>query len=356
MNKIQKLREKMKTSGLDAILVFDEINCRYFSKFLYHDGAFLITEKDSHLLTDFRYYEAAINSVNPTISVTKTKEREKYIKDVLHGCGAKTLGFVGKSVTYSEFEAMSKSYADLKLTDVGDMIDTLRAIKENDEILSIAKAQDIADKAFAALLSKLEPSMTEIDVAAEIDYLLRRNGAEGSAFSTIAVSGEASSLPHGVPRNVKLKRGFLTMDFGAIVNGYCSDMTRTVSIGCADSEMKKMYSTVLLAQQTALDYLKEGVIASDTDRVARDIIEGVPEYRDAFGHSLGHSVGLEVHELPSLSPKSKSTVLKKGNVVTVEPGIYLEGKYGCRIEDMVLIGENGITNFTKSPKELVEIY
>ena len=195
--------------------------------------------------------------------------------------------------------------------------------------------------------------MTEIEVAAELEYFMRKSGADGFAFETIAVSGVSSSLPHGTPKNVKLRPGFLTMDYGARVGGYCSDMTRTVVIGKADAEMKKLYNTVLSAQQAALDFLRAGVDCAAADKVARDIID--KDYEGAFGHSLGHSVGLFIHESPNLSSRSVGRILRGGEVVTVEPGIYLSGKYGCRIEDMVLITENGIENFTKSPKELVEI-
>ena len=181
---------------------------------------------------------------------------------------------------------------------------------------------------------------------------MRKNGAEDKSFETIAISAEKTSLPHGVPSNTKLKKGFFTMDFGATVDGYHSDMTRTVCIGKADEEMKKLYNTVLSAQMAALEYLKAGVNCKDADKVARDII--YKDYKGYFGHSLGHSVGLEIHEMPALSPNCDK-ILVTGNVVTVEPGIYILGKYVTRIEDMVLICENGIKNFTKSPKELIEI-
>jgi hypothetical protein len=195
--------------------------------------------------------------------------------------------------------------------------------------------------------------MTEIEVAAELEYAMRRNGADGFAFETIAVSGDASSLPHGTPRNVKLKKGFLTMDFGAKYEGYCSDMTRTIVIGRADAEIKKLYNTVLEAQTRAIAYLRSGCDQGEADKVARDFIDSYPEFKGAFGHSLGHGVGLFIHENPRLSTKSFGKALRAGEVVTVEPGIYLYGKYGCRIEDMVKIEDGGVHNFTKSTKELL---
>ena len=208
--------------------------------------------------------------------------------------------------------------------------------------------------AFAHILKFITPNMTEIEVALELEFFMRRMGSEGTAFDTIAVSGSASSLPHGVPRNVKLEKGFFTMDFGAKFDGYCSDMTRTVVIGKADADMKKLYNTVLSAQLAALDFIKEGINCKDADTVARDIINGAG-YEGRFGHSLGHGVGMYIHEDPRLYSRAKGT-LKVGHVVTVEPGIYLAGKYGCRIEDMVAIDLDGkLLNFTKSPKEMMEL-
>ena len=195
--------------------------------------------------------------------------------------------------------------------------------------------------------------MTELDVAVELEYAMRKNGASAFAFDTISVSGDASALPHGTPRNVKLREGFLTMDFGAKFDGYCSDMTRTIVIGKADEEIKKVYNTVLSAQLAALDYLKPGADCGEADKIARDIINA--EYNGTFGHSLGHSVGLFIHESPRLYSRGFGRKLNVGEILTVEPGIYLFGKYGCRIEDMVAITENGIHNFTHSTKELIEI-
>ena len=196
---------------------------------------------------------------------------------------------------------------------------------------------------------------TETYVAAQLEFLMRKNGSEGASFDTIAVSGSNSSSPHGVPRNVKLEKGFLTLDFGAMIGGYHSDMTRTIVIGKADDKMKHLYNTVLDAQMAVLDVIKEGESCFKMDKIARDIINE-RGYEGAFGHGLGHGVGLEIHEAPNLSPRSGDRKLICGDIVTVEPGIYLEGKYGCRIEDMVAITEDGIRNFTKSNKELIEIY
>ncbi|MBO5327479.1 MAG: M24 family metallopeptidase, partial [Clostridia bacterium] len=228
--------------------------------------------------------------------------------------------------------------------------------KDARELDAIAAAQELTDAAFSHILHYLKRGVREIDVALELELFMRRNGAEGIAFDTIAVSGTGSALPHGVPRARELENGFLTMDFGARFGGYCADMTRTVVIGKADDAMKHLYQTVLKAQEAALAAAKGGISCRALDRVARDIIEGAG-YRGCFGHSLGHGVGIDIHESPRLSPTAREdAVLCAGHVVTVEPGIYIEGKYGCRIEDMIAVNTDGsIRNFTKSTKELLEI-
>ena len=356
MSRLSLIREKMNGAGIDAILVTDEINQHYLSEFEFQDGMLLITQKNAYLITDFRYYEMALKGANPEFQVVQPEgNRMSFLSNAFLKDGCRKIGFEGNTLSYNAYNAYSKQFQDMELISVGDMLDEARQIKDGAEIEYMQKAQDIADAAFSHVINMLTPDMTEIEVAAEIEYAIRRGGADGVSFSTIAVSGDASALPHGTPRNVKLRRGFLTMDFGAKYKGYCSDMTRTVCIGRADSAMKKLYNTVLSAQLAALDFLREGVDAAEADKVARDIIDANPEYKGAFGHSLGHSVGLLVHESPMLSPRAKGRALRVGEILTVEPGIYLFGKYGCRIEDMVKIEKDGVYNFTHSTKELIEI-
>ena len=356
MDKLLKLRTKMKEEGLDAIIVFDELNARYLSEYAFTDGYLCISHNEALLITDFRYYEAALERANPNFKVLSPKSRDEVFEKFIADNGVKTIGFEGGSVTYSLYKRYQDKYSELDFVSIGNMIENLRRIKTPEELQKMQAAQDITDKAFDHILKTLTPNMTEIDVAAELEYVMRKLGADGPAFETIAVSGKASSVPHGTPRNVKLENGFLTMDYGAKFDGYLSDMTRTVVIGKADADIKKLYNTVLTAQEKALEFLRAGVDAGEADKVARDIIDSYPEFKGTFGHSLGHSIGLFVHEQPGLSPKSFGTKLLEGQVTSVEPGIYLFGKYGCRIEDMVAITENGILNFTHSPKELIEIY
>lgn len=353
MTRLDKFRISMKEKGIDGAIVLDDLNRRYLSEFDCSSGMLLITDTNAFLITDFRYYEMALNKASKQFEILDLKgpeERHAFIEKVFDGC--KTVGFEGDFMSYSSFLSFKEKHPTFNFVSIGSMIETLRQIKTPEEIMSIAKAQDIADNAFLTLIKNLDPAkMTEIDVAVELEYLMRKNGAEGMSFDTIAVSGDASALPHGTPRNVKLKKGFLTMDFGCKIDGYCSDMTRTVVIGKPTEDIKKLYNTVLLAQTSALEYLKAGCDCGEADKIARDIID--KDYVGTFGHSLGHSVGLLVHESPALSPRGFGTKLVVGNIVTVEPGIYIFGKYGCRIEDMVAITEDGVHNFAHSTKEML---
>ena len=356
MNRLTSLRENMKARGFDAVIILDELNQRYLSEFAFTDGLLLITQNTAHLITDFRYYEMALAKANKGFEVVMPTDRSALIDSVLKEQGVSVVGFEGSFVSFEVYDAYAKKFPYVSFVSVGDMLAVMRKIKSADEIEKMQLAQNITDKAFSHILGMITPEMTELDVAVELEYAMRKNGADGFAFDTIAVSGDASALPHGTPRNVKPRPGFLTMDFGAKFDGYCSDMTRTIVIGKADAEIKKLYNTVLSAQLAALEYLREGADCGEADKVARDIIDAVPEFNGAFGHSLGHSIGLYVHETPGLSKRGFGTKLLAGQVTSVEPGIYLFGKYGCRIEDMVAIEKDGVHNFTHSTKELIEIY
>ncbi len=353
MSKLTRIREDMKNKGLDAVIVLDELNQHYLSDFAFTDGLLLITHSTAHIITDFRYYEMAEKYASRDFTAVIPENRTEFINEIFEQNFVKAVGFEGLSVSYQTYRSYCEKYSGVEFVNIGDMIELERQIKSPEEIAKMQKAQDITDKALLHLLNVITPEMTEIDVAVELEYAMRKNGASGLAFDTIAVSGDASALPHGTPRNIKLKKGFLTMDFGAKFDGYCSDMTRTIVIGKADKEIKKVYNTVLNAQLAALDYLKCGSDCGEADKIARDIIDA--EYHGTFGHSLGHSVGLFIHESPRLAKTQFGRKLRVGEILTVEPGIYLFGKYGCRIEDMVAIEENGVYNFTHSKKELIEI-
>ena len=230
----------------------------------------------------------------------------------------------------------------------------MRSIKDSEELKNICAAQALTDATFDYALNCIKPGISERELMLDMEFFMRKNGSEGTAFDFIVVSGKNSSLPHGVPTDKKIEIGdFVTMDFGAVVNGYRSDMTRTVGVGSITKEQKTVYDTVLKAQKAAIDYIKSGVKCCDADKVARDIID-LAGYKGCFGHSLGHSVGIEIHESPNCSPKCEK-ILLPGMIMTVEPGIYIEDKFGVRIEDMVQVREDGCINLTKSRKELIII-
>jgi len=353
MTSVDRLIEKFDELNIDAAILFDETNQYYFSKYRFSDGALLITRKTNYLITDFRYTEDAISKVKEGFEIVAPKSQLEFICDALKNENIKSLGFEDDTLSYEKYKRLSEKFA-IDMHGIGTAISEFRTVKDEREIGKIAKAQEITDKTFSHVLNIITPNITETELALEMEFFMRKNGAEGIAFDTIAVSGSASSLPHGVPRNIPLQKGFLTLDFGAKVEGYCSDMTRTVSIGKATSEMKKIYETVLKAQSLGLERIKEGELCSDLDKTARDYIYN-SGYEGCFGHSLGHGVGLYIHESPRLS-MSYNVPLKAGNIVTVEPGIYVSGNCGCRIEDMVLVTKDSYMNFTKSKKELIELF
>lgn len=353
-SRYEKLRSYMKEQGIDAVYVTSPENFLYMSGYNNPDGHMLITINDSYAYNDFRYIEAARAESFDSVKVCPTPEFSMF--DVIKTEGIGTIGVENTKLTLKGYADLMKGLegTSVKTVNLDEYFTDLRAVKEQWEIDSIVAAQRIAEGAFDHILKVINYDMTEIEVAAELEYYMKRHGSEMPAFDTIAVSGKASSLPHGVPANKKLERGFLTMDYGAKVNGYCSDMTRTIVIGKADDEMKKLYNTVLQAQTEAEAAVKAGADCGEIDKIARDIIYGAG-YEGRFGHGLGHGVGLLIHELPNQNPRSFGKTLKTGNIITVEPGIYLEGMYGCRIEDMLAVTDEGAVNLTNCTKEFIEI-
>ncbi len=353
INRIDKLRKCFDVLGVDAILITSQTNHRYFTKFDNGDGCLLIAKKNAYAFEDFRYTEIAQKLLSDAYTVVQLKgKRSVWLGDIIKNEGIKSLGIEDYSMSLNAFSTLKNDLPEVEFRHIGEAINIMRQVKDEWEIQQIRRAQEITDLAFEHILGVISTDLTEADIATELEYFMRKHGAEDKSFETISISAEKTSLPHGVPDNTKIKKGFFTMDFGATVNGYHSDMTRTVCVGKADCEMKKLYNTVLEAQLAGLNYLRAGVICRDADNIAREIIN--KEYNGLFGHSLGHSVGLEIHETPCLAP-TFDKILVPNNVVTVEPGIYVAGKYGCRIEDLVIIKENGIENLTKSPKMLIEL-
>lgn len=350
MNKIEIFQKRM-PEGVDAFLTTDGVTRFYLTNFKSSNGFLFITKKSAHFYTDFRYIEAAEKEcVGCEVSVESYKEA---VAQIIEKEKIGTIAFEDELVTVAALEGLKSTFPSCSFVSVGTLVSDMMSLKTPEEMEKIRKAQEITDKAFAAVLPLLRPDMKETDVAAELEYQMKKFGASDKSFDTIAVSGTNSARPHGVPRPIQLEKGFLTMDFGCIYGGYCSDMTRTVVIGKANADMKKVYDTVLQAQRAAIEAVREGMTGSELDRIARDIIYGAG-YEGCFGHGLGHGVGLLIHEPLRISSFGKKP-LEKGHVFTVEPGIYLKGKYGVRIEDMIQMTENGPLDITKSPKELIEI-
>lgn len=354
MTRLDKAKQKLMTSEFDAILISSEINQRYITDFSFTDGSVLITKEKSYVLTDFRYIEAAKAKVKGDFVILTPNRRENYLLDLCRENNVKTLAFEENSLSYAEYVSLGKRLPGIELVEGGGFVEKLRIYKDANEVADIVAAQRIAEKAFAELLPMIKAGVTETELALELEYKMRKLGAADISFETICVSGAASALPHGEPRPVPIERGFLTFDFGAVVNGYHSDMTRTVVIGKADEEMKRLYNTVLTAQLAAEEAITEGFYNAQADKIARDIINNAG-YEGCFGHSLGHGVGLQIHEAPGLHGNAGEMKLEVGQIITVEPGIYIEGKYGCRIEDMMEIIPGGARNLTECPKELIEI-
>lgn len=351
-SRIEKISAALKCD--EAAIITSKSGRRYLTGFPSSAGLVFVTAQKGYFLVDFRYIEKAQATVNSCEVILLTNQH-KQLNELLK------IGNIKK--IYVETErldiASAKEYAE-KLEGVSissepfldKLITDMRTIKTQEELDSIIQAQKLTDKTFSHILNFIKPGLTEIEVALEMEFFMRHLGCEGIAFDFVVVSGANSSLPHGVPTDKKLEYGdFLTMDFGALVGGYRSDMTRTIAIGKASDEQKMVYETVLKAQLEGIAAIKEGVCGKDADAAARKIISDAG-YGEFFGHSLGHSVGLEIHEKPNCSPSSQD-ILKAGTIMTVEPGIYLPQKFGVRIEDMVYVTHDGCQNLTQSPKELI---
>jgi Xaa-Pro aminopeptidase len=354
--RLERLMDFMKKRQLEAVIIADGCNMEYFSGFSGATGYLYISEKVKKILTDSRYTTQA-KMESKDFDIYEVNSGRNYV-DAIHKMmqedNIKSIGFEDTYLKYSEVVKFMQSGENQKWVPLADELSNLRSIKDEQEIQKLKMAESIGDKSFTRILDILRPGMTEIEVAAELEYGMKMNGAQGFSFDSIVASGPNSALPHATPSARKLETGdFVTMDFGCIYQGYCSDMTRTVVIGKASDKQREIYQIVLDAQLSALEFIKAGRTGKEVDQVARDIIEKAG-YGAYFGHGLGHSVGLEIHEEPRLSPTC-SVELKVNVIETVEPGIYIPEFGGVRIEDMVLVTEEGCINFTNSPKELLEI-
>lgn len=341
---------------VDGLLLTSRYSRHYGAEFDIAEGVAIVTKNGCRYFTDSRYIESAENGIQgfEVLEVNRENPYSKRLNDAIADFGVTALGYEEVYLTVAEFMGYEKKL-NAKLVPYNDKIAGFRGVKEEYELERMRKAQEITDKAFAEVLERIEVGMTEKQLCAELIYCLLKNGADGLAFDPIVVSGPNTSLPHGVPGDRRIQEGdFITMDFGALYAGYCADMTRTVAVGYVTDEMEKVYKIVLQAQLAGLAASKAGVPGKDIDCAARKVIadEGYGQY---FGHGYGHSLGLEIHESPSPSPSNEKG-MPAGSVASAEPGIYLPGQFGVRIEDTCIFREDGVEILTKSPKELIVVH
>lgn len=348
---INKLQSNLKSG--QAYLIVSPENRRYMTGFASSDGYLLVTNTEAVFLTDSRYIEAAQNETDPCVQTALLTSLSEQLPEYIAKLGINKVFTEAQRLSVAEFQKLCEIIpCDCSAELADEALTALRRSKYKEEKEKILAAQAIAEKAFSHILGFIREGVTEREIALELDFFMLKNGAECVSFETIAVSGKNSSMPHGVPSGKKIETGdFITMDFGAVIDGYHSDMTRTVAVGEVSSKQARVYETVLAAQLKGLEALRPCLSCREADAAAREVIESAG-FGDYFGHGTGHGVGIEIHEEPRLSPKS-SRILEIGDVVTVEPGIYLPGEFGVRIEDMAIITENGCENLTKSPKKLI---
>jgi len=341
--------------NVDGLLLTSRYSRYYGAEFDIAEGVAVVSKKGCRYFTDSRYIESAENGIKgfEVLMVDRSCGYFKRINDAIEAFGITKLGFEENYLTVAEFQGYEKNL-HAELAPMNAAISGFRAVKEDWELDLMRKAQAIADQAFSEVLKKIKVGMTEKQLQAELIYCLLKNGGEGLSFDPIVVSGPNTSLPHGVAGDRMIQEGdFITFDFGVLYKGYCSDMTRTVAVGYATEEMQKVYHTVLQAQLAGIAVSKAGVAGKEIDGAARKVIEDAG-YGNYFGHGYGHSLGLEVHEAPSCNPSGERK-MEVNMIASAEPGIYLPGKFGVRIEDVVIFREDGCENITHSPKNLIII-
>ena len=351
MERIEKIISSLNERGLDGILITSPFNRRYASNFTGTAGSVLISQKKSVFITDFRYVEQAEKQCKGYEIVQQKKSMKEEIANQVEKLGIKKLGFEQDYVTFAQYKEFESAF-ETELIPVSGIIEKLRLIKSESEIKILKEAARIADAAFEHIITFIQPGITELEVSNELEFFMRKAGATSSSFDTIVASGVRSALPHGVATEKRIEKGdFVTLDYGAYYQGYASDITRTIAVGEPSDKLKEIYRIVYEAQKRGVNGLKPGMGGKEADALTRDYIteKGFGEY---FGHSTGHGIGLEIHEGPNLSLKSEYD-LEPGMVVTVEPGIYIAGLGGVRIEDDTIITENGNELLTHSTKELI---
>ncbi len=351
MSHVKKIQQAL--GALPALVVTDPVSIRYACGFHIDDGAAVIGRDRAWVITDSRYVEAAEKAIRDmeVLCVGKDRGLSRLLGEIFAQNGFEKAGALPDRLSHSQWDRLEKAVG-VPLADAGSVLGDLRARKDRDEVDAIVAAQRIAEKALDEVLGLIRPGLTEKEVAAELVYRMYKYGGEGNSFDPIVVAGARSSMPHGVPGDNVIRDGdFVTMDFGTLYNGYCSDMTRTVAVGHATDDMRRVYDTVLAAQQAGIAAAAPGVTGQAVDGAARKVIEDAG-YGEYFGHSFGHSLGLEIHEDPGARPGNNEP-LPEGAVISAEPGIYLPGRFGVRIEDMLWLRDGGAEDLTKAPRELI---
>ena len=354
MNHLSRIREKLEDA--QALLITEEKNQRWACGFPFTDGFVLVSREKAWLITDSRYTEAASKAVNSEMTVLQFDNAHPKIpmlKQLLEDEKLEKLAAEDRALSFAAFTALEKQL-ERKLLPAGELFSSLRASKDPKELACLRRAQRISEKALKETLRVIRPGMSEKEVAAELTYRMLKNGGERNAFDLIVVTGKNTSLPHGVPSDTLLQNGdFLTIDFGCQYGGYCSDTTRTFAVGSATEEMKNIYGIVLEAQLTGIQAARSGIPGMEIDAAARRVIQDAG-FGACFGHGFGHSLGLDIHEEPYLNPREKR-LMPDGAVVSAEPGIYLPGRFGVRIEDVMILRPEGSEVITKFPKKRLMI-
>ncbi len=338
---------------VDGLLLTSRYSRYYGAEFDIAEGVAIVTKKGSRYFTDSRYIESAQQSIQgfEVLLVDRAHPYNKLINEAIADFGVSTLGYEEDYLCVAEFLDYQENL-HAQLQPMSKKINAFRAVKEEWELEYMRKAQQITDKAFNEVLTRIKAGMTEKEVQAELIYCLYKNGADNLAFEPIVVSGPKTSMPHGVAGDRVINEGeFITMDFGALYRSYCADMTRTIAVGYVTEEMEKVYNIVLQAQAAGIAATKAGIKGKDADGAARKVITDAG-YGEYFGHGYGHCLGLEVHEAPNCGPASEQT-MEVNMICSAEPGIYIPGKFGVRIEDVVIFTENGCEDITESPKNLI---
>ena len=351
MYRIDRFRDK----GLSCCALFDDSKNIYYLTGYTGEGSLLVTSDQAVIITDFRYVEQCERQAPECTLEQTTRDRNKIaiLKEYLDRASARELFVETDVLTVDQYDALKEGLPGVELRKMPSTVQQMRMVKDETEIACLKDAARISCEAFKALLKQLKPGMTEKHACALLEHEMRLRGSEGIAFDTIVASGVNGSLPHAIPSDKPLREGeLITFDFGARSGGYCADITRTLAMGPISQELKDIYDAVYTAHMNALNKVKAGVNAKDLDQLARDYLEKL--YPGAFGHSLGHGVGLYIHESPSVSFRS-DTVLEPGHVITIEPGVYIKGLGGCRIEDTVIVTKDGFEDpFTVSKQLIVD--